>query len=146
MRQTSGSESSLADSRSKILQELSTGEALSKLKPVGQSSASRLSVDSDISSKKDDEVSSTDEKKEKKCTDDNTSGKLSEKAPSEEERSTKNCNSDGMAKDGEEIEESDEDEAFEDAIETDEVSEKQLEAFGDASDSQEEQNEECVIS
>ena len=146
LRQGSGSESSLADSRSKILQELSTGEALSKLKPVGQSSASKLSVDSDISSRKDDEVSSTDEKKEKKCTDDNTSGNLSEKAPCEEERSTKNCTSDGMTKDGEEIEESDEDEAFEDAIETDEASEKDLKAFDKVPHSQEEQNEECVIS
>ena len=114
LRQASDSESSLADSRSKILQELSTGEALSKLKPVGQSSASR-SIGSDISSKKDDGVSSTDEKKKTTSKD-------------------------------RETESSDEDDAFEDAVETDEVSEKELEAVGDASESHEEQKEECAIS
>ena len=144
LRQASGSESSLADSRSKILQELSTGEALSKLKPVGQSSASGLSIDGDNVSTKNRNASSEGEEKLAESMKNNNPDSASEDPNREDDPSKMNGNESNNAP--EEAEDSDEDEAFEDAIETDEVSEKELKAFGDVTDSQEEQKEECVIS
>jgi len=146
----SNSKSSLADSRSKILFELSTGAALSKLKPVGQSSSSKPSVDGN-DSKDDDKESKEKEKEEKLNGGDNMSAdkdNSNEDDGAIESEHVAESEKNGTEKDNAKIDEedSDEDDGFEDAVETEEASAKELEAFGDASDSQEEHKEECVIS
>lgn len=124
LRQASGSELSLSDSRSKILLELSTGEALSKLKPVGQSSAR-----DDNTSKMVDEPTKDDDESEGK--EDKQVG------PSTAKSDDRKVN---------EGEDSDGDEDFEDAMETEDAPGKEMEAVSDVLNSQEDHKEECVIS
>jgi len=115
----SDSESSLSNSRSKILFELQSGGHRSKLKPVGQSSAKKLSVDAGDSSKKDDNKTSKEENTTPASTGDDAGD--SEKNAAEKDGTKGDEDSDG-------------DEDFEDAVETEDASETEA------------QKEECVIS
>ena len=115
----SDSESSLSDSRSKILFELQSGGHRSKLKPVGQSSARKLSVDAGDSSEKDDNKKSKEKNTPPASTGDDAGDSEKDAAKSDETKGD---------------DDSDGDEDFEDAVETEDASET------------EEHKEECVIS